>query len=140
MELELLLELVLRYSLGPLYHLLSESLGGIGPVLLGTLILMVLTTAIGIPIAFFVAVLVTEYPYTILAKAVNIVVRTLLEIPTVLVGMLVYSLVVVPMGRFSAIAGAIALAMYCYPTRTRIWRVLLAPYQESTMKQRLVLG
>jgi len=94
---------------------LSEDLGGIGPALLGTLILMVLTTAIGIPIAFFAAVLATEYPYTILAKAVNLVVRTLLEIPTVLVGMFVYSLVVVPMGRFSAIAGAIALAIVLLP-------------------------
>jgi len=94
---------------------LSESLGGIGPALLGTLILMVLTTAIGIPIAFLIAVLATEYPHTLPAKAVNIVVRTLLEIPTILVGMLVYSLVVVPMGRFSAIAGAIALSIVLLP-------------------------
>ena len=94
---------------------LSQSLGGVGPALIGTLILMALTTAIGMPIAFFTAVLATEYPHTILAKAVNIVIRTLLEVPTVLIGMFVYSLVVVPMGRFSAIAGAIALAIVLLP-------------------------
>lgn len=94
---------------------LSSSLGGIGPALLGTLILIVLTTIIGLPVAFFTAVLATEYPHTLLARIVNVLVRSLLGLPTILVGMLVYTLIVIPMGRFSAIAGAIALAIILLP-------------------------
>ncbi len=94
---------------------LSKTLGGIGPSLLGTLILTCLTVAVGFPLAFFTAVLAVEYPNTVVARIVGILVRSLVEIPTILIGVLVYTIVVIPMGRFSALAGTIALALVALP-------------------------
>lgn len=94
---------------------LSKTLGGIGPSLLGTFILTGLTIAIGFPLAFFTAVLAVEYPNTLISRVIGVLVRSLVEIPTILTGVLVYTILVIPMGRFSAIAGAIALALVALP-------------------------
>lgn len=94
---------------------LSTSVGGIGPSLLGTLLLMAMTTAIGLPLSFFTAVLAVEYPNTIIAKVVSVLTRSFTEIPTILIGVLVYTIMVLPMGKFSAIAGALALALVSLP-------------------------
>ncbi len=101
------------YSLPP--SPLSTSIGGIGPAILGTLLLMILTTIIGLPLALFTAVLAVEYPNSIISKIVNVLTRSFIEIPTILIGVLVYTVMILPMGRFSAIAGAIALAIVALP-------------------------
>lgn len=110
---------VLKTGISFLYELppspLSTSIGGIGPSLLGTILLMTITTIVGLPLAFFTAVLAVEYPNSIIAKFVGILTRSFIEIPTILIGVLVYTIIILPMGRFSAIAGAIALALVSLP-------------------------
>ena len=110
---------VLKAGISFLYELppspLSTSIGGIGPSLLGTILLMMVTTAVGLPSAFFTAVLAVEYPNSIIAKFVGVLIRSFIEIPTILIGVLVYTIMVLPMGKFSAIAGAIALALVSLP-------------------------
>ncbi len=93
----------------------STELGGIGPALLGTLWLGLLTSLIGIPLALLTAIFVVEYKDTVLARATRVFAGSLLEIPTVLIGMLVYLVIVVPMGRYSLLAGSIALAIVMLP-------------------------
>ena len=110
---------ILKTGIKFLYELppspLSTSIGGIGPSLLGTITLMILTTIIGLPLAFFTAVLAVEYPKSVVAKMVSVLTRSFIEVPTILIGMLVYTMIVLPMGSFSAIAGAVALALVSLP-------------------------
>ncbi len=94
---------------------ISNTIGGIAPAFIGTLILMILSTIIALPIAFFASVLAVEYPHNMISKIVKSLVNSLTEIPTILVGILIYTVVVIPMGRFSAIAGALALAIVSLP-------------------------
>ncbi len=93
----------------------SREVGGIAPALVGTLVLAVLSSLLGIPLAFLTGVFLAEYRGTRLAGIARRLVMSLLEVPTVLVGMLAYTLVVVPMGGYSLVAGAFALAVVMLP-------------------------
>ncbi len=94
---------------------LSNDVGGIGPPLLGTTILMLLTTIIGFPLAFLTAVMAVEYPRSIIARGTGLLIRSFIEVPTILISILIYTLLVVPMASFSVIAGAIALGIVSLP-------------------------
>ncbi len=89
--------------------------GGIGPALLGSAWLGVLSALLGIPLALFTAVFIVEFRDSKLGRAARIFTNSLLEVPTVLIGMLVYVVIVVPMGGYSILAGAIALAIVMLP-------------------------
>jgi len=93
----------------------SRELGGIAPALAGSLLLAGASVAIGVPLATLTAVFMHEFPESRLARAARALAMSLLEIPTVLVGILVYSIIVVPMGRFSLLAGGVALAIVMLP-------------------------
>lgn len=94
---------------------MAERLGGIAPALTGTFYLAASSTAIAVPIALFSAVFATEFPRSPLSRVVKVVARTFLEIATITIGMLVFFLIVLPMGRFSAIAGTTALSIVMLP-------------------------
>ncbi|NPA97816.1 MAG: phosphate ABC transporter permease PstA [Crenarchaeota archaeon] len=108
-------------SIGPsfLYGLpsspLSSSPGGIGPALVGSLVIMFLSMMIGYPLAFMAAVLAVEYPKSIIGRAVDVLAKSLMEVPSILIGILVYAIIVVPMGGFSAWAGSIAVSLVILP-------------------------
>ncbi len=93
----------------------NAGLGGIAPSLAGTLLLAVLSSLLGIPLSLFAAIFAVEFPDNPLAKMVRVLSKALLEIPSVVVGMLVYAILVVPMGRFSMLAGSLALAIMMIP-------------------------
>ncbi len=103
----------------------SREPGGIGPALLGTLWLAVTASIIGIPLAVLTAVFIVEFKETRLAGLAKIFTNSLLEIPTVLMGMLVYVTLVKAMGGYSLLAGSIALALVMLPyTVTYVERAL----------------
>ena len=92
--------------------------GGVGPAFAGSVVMTCLTTLIGVPISIAVAVLVTEFPKSRFARVVRALCKALMEVPTILLSMAVYVLVVVPMGSASALAGAVALALIMIPYTT----------------------
>ena len=118
----------------------SASLGGIGPALLGSMILMVLSSLLGLPLAFFTAALAVEFPGSRLSRLVSGLCRALTGIPTILVGVLVYTLVVVPMGRFSALAGALALAIVMLPYSYTYMEMALSSVPKSYREAAYSLG
>ncbi len=96
----------------------SNELGGIGTAIMGTIILLIISMIIGIPLSLILAILVVEFKESLFAKITRYFVKTLIGIPTIAVSMLIYTLVVVPMGGASAIAGGIALAIVLLPYAT----------------------
>ncbi len=95
--------------------MLTSTSNGILASLVGSAILSILASLLGIPLAIAAGLFVAEFSDTKLAKITRIVSRSLLEVPTVLLGMLVYIVIVVPTGSFSLLAGAIALALVMLP-------------------------
>ncbi len=88
---------------------------GVAPSLAGTVELTLLATAMGVPLAFAAAVLAVEFPESPWGRAARLLSRVLMEVPTVLVGMLVFALIVAPTGTPSILAASVALALVMLP-------------------------
>ncbi len=94
--------------------------GGLANAIVGTLIQTGLGTLIGAPLGMAVGVYLSEVGRdSRFASLVRFVNDILLSAPSVLIGLFVYQIVVVPMGGFSAIAGSIALALLAMPVIAR---------------------
>ena len=93
----------------------SGELGGIGPALLGTVWLGLVSALLGVPLAVLTGVFIVEYRGSLLAGLVRLSTSSLVEVPTVLIGMLVFLLIVKPMGHYSILAGAVAVSLVMLP-------------------------
>lgn len=89
--------------------------GGIGPAIVGTLLLTISATVIGVPLAFLAGTYAYEFPNTIIGRTTKMLLQIMLEFPTILVGIFITGVVVFPMGSYSLLAGALALAMILMP-------------------------
>lgn len=89
--------------------------GGIGNALVGTFILTILASIIGVPIGIMVGVYVNEYGRGKLAWWTKFLTEVLTSFPTIIIGVFVYIILVVPMKSFSALAGGIALGIIMLP-------------------------
>ena len=107
----------------------GEPGGGMANALLGTLFLVLLAGSIGIPLGMGAGVFLAEAGRTLLANAVRFTADVMNGIPSIVVGIFVWSWVVVSMGRFSMLAGGIALGIMLLPmiTRTTEEMVRLVP-------------
>ncbi len=91
--------------------------GGIGNALVGTLLMVGIATLISVPFGILAAVFLAEFgPRSRTASAVRFVAKVLSGLPSVLAGLYAYAAVVIVMGRYSALAGGIALAILMLPT------------------------
>ncbi|MEM1628902.1 MAG: ABC transporter permease subunit [Desulfurococcaceae archaeon] len=114
---------------------LSRDIGGIAPSLVGSTIMTLIATPLTILLALFSAIMSTEFPRNPLSMAVDVIAKSLASIPTIVVSMVVYLVVVIPMKRFSMIAGAIALTIialpYAYTYISTYLRSIPATYREA---------
>lgn len=97
----------------------GETGGGMANAFLGTVLLVLLAGAIGIPIAVAAGVFLAEERHTKLANLVRFIADVMNGIPSVVVGIFVWAWVVLWMGRFSLLAGSVALAVILIPMVTR---------------------
>jgi len=96
------------------------SSGGLLNAIAGSLIMTVSGVVIGTPLGMLAGTYLAEYGrYSKLAIVVRFINDILLSAPSIVIGLFVYEVVVVPMGHFSAIAGAIALAVLVVPIVVR---------------------
>lgn len=114
---------------------LSKNIGGIAPALAGSFIMTLTSLPVSVSLAFFSAVLTTEFPRNPLSIVIDVVAKSLASIPTIVVSMVIYLIVVVPMGKFSALAGALALTIislpYSYTYISTYLRSIPATYREA---------
>lgn len=89
--------------------------GGIANAILGTVFLVVMACLIAIPIGLFAGIYLAENKNKKLAVLARITVDVLQGVPSIVIGIVVYILVVVPTGGFSGISGSIALAVMMLP-------------------------
>jgi phosphate transport system permease protein len=106
------------------------SQGGLLNAIVGSLIMTVLGVLVGTPIGILAGTFMAEYGrYDWVTPIVRFINDILLSAPSIIIGLFVYELVVVPMGGFSALAGAAALAIIVVPVvvRTTEDMLLLVP-------------
>lgn len=89
---------------------------GLKHALVGQLILVGLATGIGVPLGILAGTYLSEYgKNSRLAHTIRDISDIMMSAPSIVIGAFVYAIVVMPMGHFSAWAGAIALAIIMIP-------------------------
>jgi phosphate transport system permease protein len=119
---------------------IGQSAGGIGPAIQGTLILIGLTSLIGVPIGVLSGVYLAEYGNNKYAASMRTVNDILTEFPSIVVGITVFSVVVLNTGYHSPLAGAIALALILIPIVARTTEESLKLVPNSVREASLALG
>ncbi|HKZ78495.1 MAG TPA: phosphate ABC transporter permease PstA [Pyrinomonadaceae bacterium] len=114
--------------------------GGIGNAILGSMVLLGLSSLIGLPIGIAVGVYLAELGTGRFGGLVRFVVDTLTGIPSIVTGVFVYAIVVLPLKHFSALAGGIALGLIMIPIVARTTEEMIKLVPHSLREGALALG
>lgn len=93
--------------------------GGIGPAIQGTLIIIGLSSLIGVPIGVMSGVFLSEYGDNKLAKNIRFFNDVFMEFPSIVMGIFAFLVIVLILGHFSIWAGAFALSLIMFPIVAR---------------------
>ena len=109
----------------------GEKGGGIANAIVGTVEIVGIACLIGVPIGIGAGIYLAENRGRSLSYTIRFAADILMGLPTIVVGIFVYTIVVRPMGGFSTLAGSIALAIVMIPlvTRTTEEMILLVPHE-----------
>jgi phosphate transport system permease protein len=114
--------------------------GGIGNAILGSLVLLGLSSAFGLPVGIAVGIYLSEIGKGRLASVVRFIIDTLTGIPSIVTGVFIYAVIVLPMKNFSAFAGGVALALIMVPIVGRTTEEMLKLVPHSLREGALALG
>lgn len=114
--------------------------GGIGNAILGSLVLLGLSSVIGVPIGVATGVYLSEFGDGRFGSLVRFLVDTLTGIPSIVTGVFVYAVLVLPMKHFSAFAGGVALSLIMVPIVARTTEEMLRLVPHNLREGALALG
>lgn len=114
---------------------------GLKHALVGQLILVGLATLVGVPLGVMAGTYLSEYGKTSkLANIIRDISDIMMSAPSIVIGAFVYAIVVMPMGHFSAWAGAIALAIIMIPIVLRTTDDMLGLVPSTLREAAFALG
>lgn len=114
--------------------------GGIGNAIVGSALMTLLASVIGLPIGIAAGVYLAEYGKNWFGNLVRFVADTLIGIPSIIIGIFIYTLVVMPMGRQSGLAGGLALSVIVIPIVARTTEEMIRLVPTSMREGALALG
>ncbi|MGB9856894.1 MAG: phosphate ABC transporter permease PstA [Dictyoglomaceae bacterium] len=114
--------------------------GGVANAIVGTLILALIASIIGVPLGIFSGIYIVEYGNNKLAWWTRFISEVLSSIPTIIIGVFVYILIVIPMKRFSALAGGISLSIIMIPIVAKATEESLKMIPNSVREAGYALG
>jgi phosphate transport system permease protein len=114
--------------------------GGVLHAIEGTLVITVLASIFAIPPGILAAFYAARYPNTVLGVALRFSTDVLSGVPSIVIGLFVYAVVVKPMGHFSGFAGGIAMAILMLPTIIRTTEEMLKLVPHTLREGSLALG
>lgn len=115
--------------------------GGLKNALVGTCILIALASMVGIPVGMLAGIYLSEYSAgSWMGRPLRFIADVLSGVPSIVVGILGYELVVVPMGSFNGYAGACALAFIMIPIVARTTEEMLRLVPNSYRDASIALG
>ena len=119
----------------------GETGGGMANAILGSAMVLALASAIGVPIGIGGGIFLAEFGRgTKLAAAIRFTADVLNGVPSIVMGLAAYSLIVVPMGHFSGYAGGVALGIMMIPTVCRTSEEMLLMVPHAIREAALGLG
>lgn len=118
----------------------GESGGGLANAIVGTLILVGLGSIIGLPVGILAGIYLSEFGNNKFAAAVRFMTDVLNGVPSIVTGVVAYTIVVLPMKHFSAYAGGFALGILMIPIVTRTTEEMLKTVPNSYREAALALG
>ena len=118
----------------------GETGGGMANAIVGSAKVLLLATCIGVPIGFFAGVHLAEYSGKAFASTVRYVVDLLNGVPSIVIGIVAYALVVRPMKHYSALAGGVALGIMMIPIAVRTTEEFLRSVPNSMREGAVALG
>ena len=117
------------------------SRGGLLNAIYGSLVMTTVATLIGTPVGILCGTFLAEFSRSSrLAMAVRFINDILLSAPSIVIGLFVYVVMVVPMGHFSAWAGSVALAIIVIPVVVRTSENMLSLVPASLREAAFALG
>ncbi len=115
--------------------------GGLANAILGTLLLTVLATIFAVPIGLLAGICLGEFgQQSKLADLCRFAANVLTGMPSIIVGIFVYGLLVLPLGNFSGLAGAVALAIIMLPVVARTTEDMLRLVPDPLRESALAIG
>ncbi|MBK6773706.1 MAG: phosphate ABC transporter permease PstA [Ignavibacteria bacterium] len=118
----------------------GEEGGGMANAIVGSAILIGIGALIGIPVGILSGIYISEYSKTFVSTIVKFITDVLSGVPSIIVGIFAYGVIVIPMQRFSALAGGFALGILMIPTITKITEEMLKLVPQSLREASLALG
>lgn len=114
--------------------------GGMANAFLGTVIVILLASIMGVPVGMLAGIFLSELGNTRFAGVLRFLTDVLTGVPSIVIGIVAYTLIVVPMHSFSALAGGVALALIMIPVVTRTTEEALRRVPQSLREASLGLG
>ncbi|OUJ14318.1 phosphate transporter [Acetobacter sp. DsW_063] len=114
--------------------------GGLANAIVGSLIQTVIAIAIGAPLGMLCGIFLANYGRGWVASTTRFVSDMLLSAPSILIGLFIYQIVVAPTGRFSGLAGGLALAILALPIVVRTTEDMLALVPTAMVEAGIALG
>lgn len=118
----------------------GESGGGMANAIVGSGKVLLVATLIGVPLGFLAGVYLAEYSGKTFASVLRYTVDLLNGVPSIVIGIVAYALVVRPMGHFSALAGGVALGIMMIPIAVRTTEEFLRAVPNSLREGAMALG
>ena len=119
---------------------IGETGGGILNALIGTFILIVLSSGFAIPVGIFSGVFLSENKGSRVASVIRFMADILQGVPSIVIGIVVYTWIVIPFRGFSALAGGISLAIMMLPVIVRSTEETLKLIPHSLKEASIALG
>lgn len=118
----------------------GEPGGGIANALVGSLVMVTLASLVGIPMGTFAGTYLAEFGRGKVATLLRFTCDLLVSVPSIIIGLFAYTLIVIPMKGFSAYAGAFALLMIQVPMVARTTEEILKLVPQHLREAGLALG
>jgi phosphate transport system permease protein len=118
----------------------GETGGGMANAIIGSGKVLLIATSIGVPLGFLAGVYLAEYSGKTFAFTLRYVVDLLNGVPSIVIGIVAYAVVVKPMGHYSALAGGVALGIMMIPIAVRTTEEFLLAVPNSLREGALALG
>jgi len=119
---------------------LGETGGGFSHAIVGTLIVVGLACAVGVPIGVATGIFLAEFGGGRVGFGVRFVADVLNGVPSIVIGIFAWTWLVKPMGHFSALAGGVALGMILVPILARTTEEMVRLVPNSLREAALALG
>lgn len=118
----------------------GEAGGGMANAIVGSAKLLLLAALVGVPVGFVTGVYLAEFGGTRFPAVIRYVADLLNGVPSIVIGIFAYAIVVVPMKRFSTLAGGLALSLMVIPITVRTTEQFLRAVPPSLREGALALG